>query len=378
MNGTETPSGRLGAVLSLLGEPGPAALSRFGPWVVTTLEHARTVLGQVDLYDFPLDTSRRPLNQGDRPGGGSRSPHSITPPLAADAVARGVRILAREMGDATSGFAPGAEFDAMTILRQPIARSTVAAVLPDVDSDRRAHIGDLVLAWIDALAPVISRSRPPGRWSRTRKNEISCRRELEVSLAEVGCSDPPATGTLLAAGTQVPVAAGAWLLVLLATHPDASTELRRRPEVAVHAVWETLRVRPPTWITGRITTAAVRLGEAEIPVGSVVMVSPLLLGRLESLAPGPRAGAAPMTDFDPSRWEQNHVRPGAWLPFGAGPHACPGRNLGLAQLTHLAGLAREWSMEAVLPVAIDQSRGIFPRPSVLRVVGANDPELRTA
>lgn len=125
----------------------------------------------------------------------------------------------------------------------------------------------------------------------------------------------------------------------------------------MHAVWETLRLTPPTWVTARITTEAVDLAGTQVPAGRVVLVSPLLLGRLGELVPGDG-----IPDFRPDRWAGSTQRPGAWLPFGAGPHACPGRTLGMAQLVHLATWAGQRRLGLSEQVGIDQSRGIAPLP----------------
>jgi hypothetical protein len=61
------------------------------------------------------------------------------------------------------------------------------------------------------------------------------------------------------------------------------------------------------------------------------------------------------------------MRPGAWLPFGAGAHACPGRTLGLALLRDLKVWAGPHRMTLVSSVTIDQSRGILPKPALLTV-----------
>ena len=66
--------------------------------------------------------------------------------------------------------------------------------------------------------------------------------------------------------------------------------------------------------------------------------------------------------FVPDRWRDESRRPGAWLPFGAGPHACPGRNLGMAQLVHLAQWGTAHELRLSERVTIDQSRGIMPHP----------------
>jgi hypothetical protein len=253
----------------------------------------------------------------------------------------------------------GGTYDAMVVLRDPVARATCAAVLPDCDPDERDVIARLVLSWIDALGPVIAAARPPRRWSRLRRRELHARVALEEALdgLDPAIGSPQVLATLLAAGIQVPIAAGAWLLVWLAAHPQQDVD----PD---HAVWETLRLTPPTWITARVAVGDVRLGDEDITGGSLVMVSPLLLGRLPQLVPGddPDLG-----DFHPDRWASGQVRPGAWLPFGAGPHACPGRNLGLAMLRHLASWARGQSLLLPEDVAVNQSRGIFPEPALIEL-----------
>lgn len=373
MNGTDAP-GRLGAVLRSLGKPSPLSLGPHGPFVTTTLQHAREVLTNPERFDFPMDVSRRSL--GAQRGGGqaapARSPHAITPPLEPAAVARGTEVFAAELDEATAALAPGEHVDVMRFLRTPVARSTTDAVLPGLDRSERDDVADLVLSWVDSLGPVIASTRNPRRWSRVRRTESSCRQELRLALERSGCRDAAAIATVLAAGTQVPIAAGAWLLVKLAEDPALAQTVRSRPDLSRAVAWETVRLCPPTWITARITADVVQLGETEIPAGMVVMVSPLLLGRLETLAPGSDSGEAPLDRFDPLRWDQEKVRPGSWLPFGAGPHACPGRNLGLTQLTHLADWARGWIMVLDQEVQIDQSRGIFPSPALLQLTKATD------
>ena len=362
-DGTDEPAGRLGAVLRSVGVRGPVALGRHGPWLVTTLEDARRVLTSPDVFDFPNDVSRRPL-AADGENASARSLHSITPPLAADQVAVGRRVFADELAVSTLALDLPGEVDAMWFLREPVSRSTTAAVLPGLDPVDRDRIAALVVLWIDALGPVIAASSPPRRWSRRRRNEERARLDLEGALAEVACPDPPGAAVVLAAGVQVPIAAGAWLLVQLAEDSDLQTLLRQRADLDSAVAWETVRLRPPTWITARVTRQETDLGPATVPASMVVLVSPLLLGRLGNLVPGPDDG---LGRFDPLRWDQDRVRPGAWLPFGAGPHACPGRNLGLAQLTHLAGWAREVGLTPVEPSRINQTRGIFPEPARLHV-----------
>ena len=125
----------------------------------------------------------------------------------------------------------------------------------------RDEVADQVLAWIDALgAGHLAPPQPPAGGAASGGAEASgpqprSRPRLAEVLARL--RDRRArhvVATLLAAGIQVPIAAGAWLLVLLAAHPHA----RPRPRPC----WcgRRLRVAPPTWVTARVTTAPVELG----------------------------------------------------------------------------------------------------------------------
>jgi cytochrome P450 len=354
VDSAESAGGRLGAVLSAP-RTGVVRLSPTGPFLVTTHADARRVLTEPHLFDFPGDVTR----SGDLSGstGESRSGHTVFAPLPPDQVTRGVHTFERELAaalDTHDRTRPAEPYDAMVLLRDPVARSTTAAVLGHLDEARRDRVGALVLAWIDALAPVISARRPPGRWSRTRRTEKAARYALEDELAPlVGPEDTPAqVATMLAAGIQVPIAAGAWLLAWLGQHETGVVD-------PTYAVWETLRLTPPTWVTARLTTEEVELTGALVPAGRVVLVSPLLLGRSNDLVPGDDADRS---TFDPDRWQHAVRRPGAWLPFGAGPHACPGRTLGTAQLVHLAQWGVDRTISLSESVSYDQSRGILPSP----------------
>lgn len=362
----EAATGRLGAALRALAEPSPARLSPGGPWLVTTLAQAREVLTDPRRFDFPLDVSRKPAKPaGAEPDAGGRTRHEVTPPMNRDQVALGREVFGSALRSEVERTPDVLHAD--RLLRRPVARATTAAVLghahgiSDADRDR---VGAEVLAWIDALAPVIAARRNPARWSRVRRAEERARAALEASLGSIGVADPPAMATVLAAGIQVPVAAGAWLLVHLASSPDTSAF------DAAHIAWETLRVTPPTWVTARIATCDTTVGGQPLSAGEIVMVSPLVLGQLPELVPAD--DRSPHEGFDPGRWQRDDVRPGAWLPFGAGPHACPGRSLGLALLTDLAVEALTWSTELVEPVRLDQSRGLSPVPAVLRLRRTSD------
>lgn len=360
----ESAGGRLGAVLSLP-RSGLAALGPRGPWVATTPALARHVLTAPAEFDFPGDVSRTGDLSASR--GETRSGHVLFAPLAEPDVGRGADRFTTEWLAACAELertAPGRPYDVMRALRRPVALGTSTAVLPRADEDRLQQVAGLVLDWVDALGPVIAARRPPRRWSRSRRTEERTRTALEDALAGVPDLDgtPQQAATMLAAGVQVPIAAGSWLLAWLAAHPTGDVD-------PVHAVWEALRLTPPTWLTARVAARDCELDGQALPAGGMVLVSPLLLGRRPDLVPG---DADTLPRFDPGRWDDPARRPGAWLPFGAGPHACPGRTLGLAVLVSLAGWGVAHELRLDEEVRIDQSRGIAPIPCSVRVVGRRE------
>ena len=366
MGSAESAGGRLGAVLSAP-RTGVVPLGP-GAWLTTTPALARQVLTDTVRFDFPDNVARTGDLSASR--GDTRSGHVVFEPLTSDQVARGHDVFVAEWAavlEEHERTTPQEPYDAMELLRRPVARATCAAVLPETDTHRRDEVADRVLAWIDSLAPVISATRPPRRWSRVRRRERDARLSADAALTGLpGLEVSPQQGAvLLAAGIQVPIAAGAWLLSWVAGHPVGDTD-------PVFVVWETLRLTPPTWITARLTTRAVELDGHALPAGAVVLVSPLLLGRLDQLVPGEDAAR---DEFRPDRWRDADRRPGAWLPFGAGPHICPGRSLGQSLLLHLAEWAATHDLALSEAVAIDQTRGLAPAPCRFTVAarGASSP-----
>lgn len=335
-------------------------MSPNGPVLVTTLADARTVLTDIDDFVTPFDVSRRPVRRGRR-----QPREKPTAMLDAAAVGLGTTAFQTELDRAAARAGlecvGGAEVDMLRFLRGPVARSTTAALIPGLSESARDRVGSLVVEWIDALAPVISARRPPVLWSRVRVTERRAHRAVVRELARVGSDDGWALATALAAGIQVPIAAGAWCVTILASRPDLHQALGEEPALVPGFVWEVLRLYPPTWLLPRVTTRDVSLG-IDLPAYTPVLASPVLLGRLSGVVPGPEEGFADLDEIDPSRWSQNSRRPGGWLPFGAGPHACPGRNLGLAQLGHLVRWSLAWHLSGPAP-RVDSQRGLAPTPA---------------
>jgi cytochrome P450 len=150
--------------------------------------------------------------------------------------------------------------------------------------------------------------------------------------------------TLLIAGHETVAACLTWTLHLLARHPRVQdrvhAELDRvlggrapgwadlpRLEYLRACVDEALRLYPPAWVLTRRAIAADELAGIEVPVGTLVIISPWLLHRRRDSWPDPLR-------FEPERFlgePPAAVRSGAYLPFGAGPRLCIGREFALVE-----------------------------------------------
>jgi pentalenene oxygenase len=108
-------------------------------------------------------------------------------------------------------------------------------------------------------------------------------------------------------------------------------------------VRETLRLFPPARHIDRCPVREVVVGGVRAEPGSNVLVSPLVLHREPRLYPDP-------SKFAPERWLEGEAfasngSRGAYVPFGAGVHACIGEALALAIVTTaLATIGRRWRL----------------------------------
>jgi cytochrome P450 len=183
--------------------------------------------------------------------------------------------------------------------------------------------------------------------------------------------------TALVAGHETVASALTWTWHLLSRDPGAARRLREEAdavlgqrEVPAHGdlpalvrtralLEESLRLYPPAWVVTRRTLADEVLGGYDVPAGSLVIVSPWVVHR----HPGAFADAE---RFDPGRFlpeRRAEVPRGAYLPFGAGPRLCIGREAALVEGTLLlAALARAWDLEAVRTrVPVDALVTLRPR-----------------
>jgi cytochrome P450 len=152
--------------------------------------------------------------------------------------------------------------------------------------------------------------------------------------------------TLLIAGHETVASALTWAWHLLVGAPAAYDRLvaevdevlgSRPAELADLAslpwtravVDEALRLYPPAWIlTRRVATQDVLAGY-QVPVGSLVLISTYALHRDPALWPD-------ADQFRPERWcsgASDPVPRWAYVPFGAGPRQCIGKDFALVEAT---------------------------------------------
>ncbi len=122
-------------------------------------------------------------------------------------------------------------------------------------------------------------------------------------------------GGLLLAGTDTTRNQVAASVQVLCEHPDQWELLRRRPDLAMQAVEETMRHSPIAGGTLRLVVDDVDLGGYIFPAGTMVLVNTAAANR------------DPTVYDDPDRVDITREGAPAILTFGGGAHYCLGANL---------------------------------------------------
>jgi cytochrome P450 len=156
--------------------------------------------------------------------------------------------------------------------------------------------------------------------------------------------------TFIVAGHETVASALTWALGLLAYHPDAQRRLQQEADgiagrdvlglddladlpFARAVLDETLRMYPPAWLVTRKALQADELDGCRIPAGALVILSPWLLHRHPSIWAEPDA-------FRPERFLDGSFDRQSFIPFGAGPRLCIGRDFsyveGVVMLARIA------------------------------------------
>lgn len=152
--------------------------------------------------------------------------------------------------------------------------------------------------------------------------------------------------TIFLAGHETTAVTLGWVWYLLSKHPTIGTRLRselsavlggRPPTVddiprlvyTGRVINETMRLYPPAWAISRCAIEADRIGDYDIPAGSIVLACPYVTHRLPAWWDNPEG-------FDPDRFEAARSAsrpPFAYFPFGGGPRQCIGNTFASMEMT---------------------------------------------
>jgi cytochrome P450 len=136
---------------------------------------------------------------------------------------------------------------------------------------------------------------------------------------------------------------------VLGGRPVTEADIPNLP-YTVKVIHESMRVFPPVWGFFRMMTEDYKLGDAVIPRGHLMAMSPWATHR------DPRYWPDPLR-FDPERWEAGATRPPelSFFPFSAGPYECHGRGLAMKEaVLILATIGQKWAFRPA---------GNAPKPS---------------
>jgi cytochrome P450 len=191
--------------------------------------------------------------------------------------------------------------------------------------------------------------------------------------------------TIFLAGYETVANGLAWTWYLLSQNPEAEARLhaeldtvlgtgdqRRLPTLADYPALryteqvfaESMRLYPPAWAMGRMSTKPVTLGPWRIPPGAHFFFSQYIMGRDPQYFPDPLR-------FDPDRFtpENKAARPKfTYFPFGGGSRQCIGESFAWMEgVLSIATIAQRWRMKylSTTPPEVQAKITLRPRHPLL-------------
>jgi cytochrome P450 len=186
--------------------------------------------------------------------------------------------------------------------------------------------------------------------------------------------------TIFLAGYETVANALTWTWYLLSQNPEVEAKLhaeldavlgigdqQRLPTLADYpslryteqVFAESMRLYPPAWAMGRMSTREIELGPYTIPEGSHVFFSQYILGRTPEFFPEP-------LHFDPERFtaEAKATRHKyTYFPFGGGGRQCIGESFAWMEgVFSIATIAQRWQPRFVATYPITPQPKITLRP----------------
>ena len=182
--------------------------------------------------------------------------------------------------------------------------------------------------------------------------------------------------TIFLAGHETTANAMTWTWYLLSQAPEVERRLHeeidqvlsgRLPTVAdvdrlpytLRVVTESMRLYPPAWLVGRRSIDEYRIGDYDIPLRSIIVMSQWIVHRDARHYPDPER-------FDPDRWTPElkaRLQRFAYFPFGGGPRQCIGESFAWMELVLLvATIAQRWRFALVPDHPVVPHAAITLRP----------------
>ncbi len=168
--------------------------------------------------------------------------------------------------------------------------------------------------------------------------------------------------TIFLAGYETVANALTWTWYLISQHPDIEARLHAEVDAVLgrgvtgraattkdlaslryteQVFAEAMRLYPPAWAMGRMSTKPVQLGEYEIPTGAHFFFSQYVMHRSPEHFPDPLR-------FDPDRFtpEQKATRDKfVYFPFGGGGRQCIGESFAWMEgILVIATIVQRWTM----------------------------------
>jgi cytochrome P450 len=191
--------------------------------------------------------------------------------------------------------------------------------------------------------------------------------------------------TIFLAGYETVANGLTWTWYLLSQHPEVEAKMHAEIDTVLggrlatladypslryteQVFAESMRLYPPAWAMGRMSTRPVDLGPYTIPKGAHVFFSQYIMGRTPAYFPDPLR-------FDPDRFtpEAKAARPKyTYFPFGGGSRQCIGEAFAWMEGTlSLATIAQRWQMQFIpaYPVELQPKITLRPRyPVMMRLL----------
>ncbi|MEO6804429.1 MAG: cytochrome P450 [Granulicella sp.] len=195
--------------------------------------------------------------------------------------------------------------------------------------------------------------------------------------------------TIFLAGYETVANALTWTWYLLSQHPDIEARLHAELDSVLdgrlatladypnlryteQVFAESMRLYPPAWAMGRMSTKPVTLGPYTLPPGSHVFFSQYIMGRTPEYFPDPLR-------FDPDRFTPEAKAARAkytYFPFGGGSRQCIGESFAWMEGTlALATIAQRWRPRFVpaFPIVLQPKITLRPKnPVMMRLEARQD------